>query len=249
MTGHEEWEELAAGWALEALEPDQHQRFAEHLANCRTCPGIVADIEASMAELAFAPTPVAPPAELKQRLLAAVAAEGGADEQRVAVVTRPDRLESLRRRGERRQAQARTGSSLWLRSSAAAAVVLLAVIAAGVWTRGGSSAPQPRWVSLAASSGGGDVAAVELLGKQAWSISTGLPANDASASQYWLWVVPQSGKPVAIGGFDVEPGHVVSEVGTVSEPLSSVKSFAVSKEPGRGVPKAPTTLVAAGSVS
>ena len=37
-TSHEEWDELAVGYALSALEPDELDRFVLHLVDhCRQC--------------------------------------------------------------------------------------------------------------------------------------------------------------------------------------------------------------------
>ncbi|MCW2569109.1 MAG: putative transrane anti-sigma factor [Mycobacterium sp.] len=78
---HAEYEVLAAGWSLHALEPDDEERFAAHLAECETCRRTVAELADTIGELAYAAPAVEPPPELLERLRAAVAAEearGGA---------------------------------------------------------------------------------------------------------------------------------------------------------------------------
>src|SRR5581483_9956676 len=37
MTGHEHWDQQAAGYALDALSPDEAAAFAGHLAGCSQC--------------------------------------------------------------------------------------------------------------------------------------------------------------------------------------------------------------------
>ena len=37
MSSHQDWEEIAAGHALGALEPDDEQRFEAHLRTCAEC--------------------------------------------------------------------------------------------------------------------------------------------------------------------------------------------------------------------
>lgn len=248
MSSHQDWEEIAAGHALGALEPDDEQRFEAHLRTCAECARVIAETEEVMAELAVAPQQESPPPELKARLLAAIH-EDADDEPRMAVVSHPDTLEIIRQR--RRGRAAASGGSFadrWVRYAAAASVVLLAVIAAGVWGRG-SSTPQPRFVSLAsAQAPTTQVATVEVLDGKAWAISSGLPANNTANSQYVLWAVPVAGDPVPLGGFDVTPGHSVSQVGRTPS-LSSLKAFAVSREPGRTLPTKPTQVVAAGSLT
>jgi anti-sigma-K factor RskA len=245
VSSHEEWEEIAAGHALGALEPDDEQRFEAHLRTCAECRQVIADTEEVMAELALAPAQVSPPPELKARLMAAIH-EASDDEPRMAAVSSPDTLEIVRaRRNSTREAFA----AHWVRFAAAASVVLLAVIAAGVWSLGGSKTGDPQFVALQSTQpAAGQVVTVELLDGKAWTISTGLAANDTATSQYVLWALPVSGGPVAMAGFDVTPGHPVSPMGKIRS-LSSVKGFAVSKEPGRTLPTTPTQVVASGTLS
>ncbi|MDX6201306.1 MAG: hypothetical protein QOJ83_806, partial [Frankiales bacterium] len=72
MSSHQDWEEIAAGHALGALEPEDQQRFEVHLRTCPECRQVLLDIEEVMTELAVSPDPVAPPPELKTRLMAAI---------------------------------------------------------------------------------------------------------------------------------------------------------------------------------
>jgi hypothetical protein len=75
MSDHEDYEGLAAGYALHALEPEDEQRLAAHLLTCNSCARLVADtaeLGASFAE--FLP-PEPPPSALRARILAAAAAE------------------------------------------------------------------------------------------------------------------------------------------------------------------------------
>ena len=69
---HRSWDELAVGWSLHALEPEDESRFLDHLAGCDRCAGTVADTAGTMAELA-SDLPQAEPSEaLRERLRAAV---------------------------------------------------------------------------------------------------------------------------------------------------------------------------------
>jgi anti-sigma-K factor RskA len=243
MSSHDEWDEIAAGHALGALEPDDEQRFVAHLATCDLCPAVLAETDAVMAALALGTEQVAPPPELKTRLMAAI--HDASDGPPMAMVSSPDTLEVIR---SRRRLSRETLATQWVRLAAAASVILLAVIAAGVWSLNGSSSPTtPRFVSLQQSDKA-DVATVELLGDQAWMIATAMPANNSSDSVYVLWAVPAKGAPVAVGKFDVEAGHPVVQVGEVRNTLASVSAFAVSKEPGRTVPSKPSDVIATGAV-
>ncbi|SDX62360.1 Anti-sigma-K factor rskA [Modestobacter sp. DSM 44400] len=69
---HEAFDELAVGWALHALEPEDEDAFAAHLARCDRCARTVAETHDVMAALA-ADLPLAEPSEgLRDRLRAAV---------------------------------------------------------------------------------------------------------------------------------------------------------------------------------
>jgi anti-sigma factor RsiW len=58
---HIELEELAAGYVLGALEPDDEQAFQRHLEGCPTCQANVRELEAVVGELAYSAPPVDPP--------------------------------------------------------------------------------------------------------------------------------------------------------------------------------------------
>ena len=58
---HSEFEELAAGYVLGALEPDDEHDFQRHLGGCATCEANVRELEAVVGELAYAVPPVDPP--------------------------------------------------------------------------------------------------------------------------------------------------------------------------------------------
>jgi anti-sigma-K factor RskA len=58
---HTEFEELAAGYVLGALDPDDEQDFQRHLGGCATCEANVRELEAVAGELAYAVPPVDPP--------------------------------------------------------------------------------------------------------------------------------------------------------------------------------------------
>jgi hypothetical protein len=69
---HESFDELAVGWALHALEPEEEVLFAAHLPACPRCRGTVAETAEVMAALAADLPSVAPPERLRGRLRAAV---------------------------------------------------------------------------------------------------------------------------------------------------------------------------------
>jgi anti-sigma factor RsiW len=62
----------AAGWVLDALDPDETERFAGHLASCRACQRTVSELDpAGHILLATSPVP-RPSAQLAATTLARV---------------------------------------------------------------------------------------------------------------------------------------------------------------------------------
>jgi hypothetical protein len=69
---HETFDELAVGWALHALEPEDEALFVRHLPDCARCARTVAETEEVMASLALDLPPAEPPPDLRERVRTAV---------------------------------------------------------------------------------------------------------------------------------------------------------------------------------
>ena len=64
-----------------------------------------------------------------------------------------------------------------------------------------------------------------------------------------LWQVCAGHAPVAVGAFDVgRHGRALLRIGSLTEPYRGTRAFAVSIEPGRTIPAAPSHPVAQGRV-
>jgi anti-sigma-K factor RskA len=72
---HERWQEDAAAYALGALDESEARAFEEHLAQCPRCRDELAALREAVGALPGAAPDVAPPPELKQRVMATVRAE------------------------------------------------------------------------------------------------------------------------------------------------------------------------------
>ena len=111
--------DLTAGYALDALDPDERARYEEHLASCETCRAELQEfwqVAGALGRAAGGPTP---PASLRDRIL-----EQARDE-------RPN-VVPLRRR-----------IAMPVLASAAAVAALVAV-ALGIWSLGLSQRPRRR---------------------------------------------------------------------------------------------------------
>jgi anti-sigma-K factor RskA len=76
MTTHEPFDELAAGYAVGALDGEDVVRFETHLAEgCERCALTLLDSREALARAALAEPPAVPPAGVKAALLARVKAE------------------------------------------------------------------------------------------------------------------------------------------------------------------------------
>jgi anti-sigma-K factor RskA len=78
--------ELAAPYALDALDADERKRFERHLAECESCSAQLADLQEAAGALAFVAEGPEPPPGLRDRILDSARAES-----RGRVVTFPQR--------------------------------------------------------------------------------------------------------------------------------------------------------------
>ena len=69
---HDTFDELAVGWAMHALEPEDEAFFAVHLAGCSRCAATVAETVEVMAAMAADLPPAEPSEDLRRRLREAV---------------------------------------------------------------------------------------------------------------------------------------------------------------------------------
>ncbi len=66
--GHDDFDGMAVGWALHALEPAEEEVFAEHMATCDRCQQLVRDSEEALGDLAYDVPMVDPPPQLLERI-------------------------------------------------------------------------------------------------------------------------------------------------------------------------------------
>lgn len=269
-----EHERTAVGWALHALEPDEEAAFLMHLPGCEVCPRVIAETTGTLEALARAVPDEEPPPRLRAAILAA--AEEGPPRGESSSRERSDRAPSpnTAQHASERTGLAPVvplrGRGRWATRAvaAAAAVVVLAAVGGAVVIRSlqddrdeaaaaatgpaevvrvlqEASAPGARHATLATPSGD-LVGLVVDSGRGPELVTTGLATNTPDET-YVLWGLgaARTATPVGLGAFDV-PG---TEPSAVSVPSSTgFAAYAVSLEPGRTVPAAPTEVVASGQV-
>ncbi|HSL08497.1 MAG TPA: anti-sigma factor [Pseudonocardiaceae bacterium] len=244
--------ELAVGWALHALEPAEESLFAAHMPDCLICTGIVAETEHVCATLGLSVPEVAPSADLEQRVLAVTI------DQRVApVVPLPPPTQPAR------HATKPSWPAAGLLAAVAALVLIAAIGVLGVRVMQLSDEhnqakrqvtemsevihraadPAVVRVPLVAKNGGG--VGMVLAGRDGVAVvATRLPSNRAADQIYVLWGLSDR-PPTALAAFDVAPEapglHAVPSTGEFT-------GYAVSLEPGRRIPAAPTVVLASGQV-
>ena len=118
----EERKDLILFYAADALEPDEVAEIRAHLqTDCPRCVGRLAEASAALAHLSLALDPIAPPAQVKERLMARVRSDARAQ----------DRLPG-RRAGPRR----RPRGGIWGRPLAAAGLAaLISILIVGLPAR------------------------------------------------------------------------------------------------------------------
>jgi anti-sigma-K factor RskA len=239
---HSDYEELAAGFALGALEPDEEQEFQRHLEGCPSCKASVRDFEEVTASLALATPRVEPPASLR------------------AAVRRRTGL-TLRRRAARTISSWR-GTRTMVRVVAAAGVV--AVFALSLWNlalRDQHQIDQARVAALqeavrvvndstanrvtlkgSAADNGAEATVLASSGQdRGVLVFEGLPPPPPGRV-YELWAlgagnVSNAAKAIAFRFTDRSGVHAVR----FSVNIQPTTGFAITEEPGPGGTHSPTT--------
>jgi anti-sigma-K factor RskA len=163
--------DLAAGYALGALTPEERRDFEAHLRGCDDCRAAVADLSDAAAALALAAEGPPAPAGLRDAILEAARRE------------RPN-VVPLRRRW----------STPWVATVAAAAALALGL---GLWATLGTNGPSRPTQRLALQGATGTLS-VNPSGHAFMSLAGIRPAP--AGKTYEIWVI-EGGKPAPAGTF------------------------------------------------
>ena len=239
------WAELAAGYALHALDPADEQIFVAHVEDCAQCRASLDDHELVAAQLA----------SLSDDTEAAVPPWSRI---RQVLEPRPDAVDAQEQPDAKvRQLHARHNRLL----AAAAAFVLVAAVGIAGWqiaSRSGNGSTVPD--AVAQCSTAADCHVVRLLaGKDeagdvlvrsdtATVVPTAMPALDKS-HVYVLWQLPRDGRPTPVTVLSdvrtAQPGAATS----LAIPYDDTAAFAMSVERADEVPSHPSKVVALGNAT
>src|SRR4051812_25977126 len=246
MDGHDAFDELAAGHALNALEPGDEQTFLAHLDGCAQCQRSLAEFSEVAAGLAVSSADEPqeqPPPELWVSIRQQVEAEGG-------------NVASL----DKRRTSSRT--RIWL-SAAAAAVVVAAGVVGWQVARDGSSGPSVQSalkdcrsasscqvVPLTNKAGKTESAYLLITGQDVRVATSSLPAVDGESQSYVLWQMPKDGQPIGVVAFGLPANHDGTVAhGMLTQPYDASTAFAISLEQGKTIPAQPSPPVVIGTAS
>ncbi|MDQ3716048.1 MAG: anti-sigma factor [Actinomycetota bacterium] len=252
-TAHVEWDELAVGWTLRALEPDDEHRFSTHLRGCERCHASVQDSGLVLSALVERMPLESPSPALRSRLLAEInktprdleafplppepASSGG---QLVDFAAAGQR--SMQRRSRSELAARSRWSKIAALAAAAAGVLLIAGL--GIWnvtlqadrdTATSVAADRGEILQNLAAAGevtmtplhdgdGQSVATLVVGSSQAMVMTNGLPVNDNDDEIYVLWGLQEVGEqPQALGTFDVVDAEL--DMRTVGSTVAGLDAF------------------------
>ena len=226
--------DLAAPYALDALDDDERHRFEAHLADCAVCRAEVVELQRGIEALADA-TATPPPSRLKASVMAAIDDE---PQERFAAAPAPTWRERLR---------PLFSSMSWrIGSAAAAAAVVVLAVAIALTLRDGAlgpddviAAPDAVTVTLPATeayTGTVEAGVAYSPGRTAAVVTfDGLAGVDGDRT-YQLWVIDGDG-PTPAGLF--VPGDGGRATVLLDAPVRPGDTIGVTVEPSGGSP-APT---------
>lgn len=261
MLSHDDYKEMLAAHGLGALEATEARELEVHLQNCADCRQEFAEWQATAASLAFDARPAAPSAQLKNRIIDAVRAEGRQSAKTKNVVVP----------FERRAKTARTSFGSLGAIAAGLALVGLIISLLILWQQSRSAqaevarlsaevretseqlareremvalitTPGARMAELAGTKEAPGAHAIVAYDKNghAMLMANGLPAAPAGKA-YQLWFI-KGGKPLPGRVFASDPngnGRMRDQVPT--EALNDAV-FAITLEPASGV-QSPTGAI------
>ena len=245
----------AGAWVLGALPEDEQRRFAAHLQTCEICRREVAELQMVADTLPLAAVQVAPPPELKDRIMSAVRAEAevlkAAGPEADVVARGPTAPEEAAAPAQRER---KPRDQPWWRrpflslrpvpAAFAAAGILALGIAVGALVSGGGPSEHTVQAQVVAPAAPGARAALTVTGDRATLDVRNFP-SPPSGRVYQVWLKrPGRAAPEPTNAlFDVRDGTA-----TVDVPggVKGVDQVLVTAEPngGSAAPTRPPVVIA-----
>jgi len=265
---HTAYDELAVGWALRALEPEDEALFAAHLAGCARCAATVGETEDVMAAMATDLPQQEPSEGLLARIRTAVEETAQVPGPRAEAPVPPPVQQPSRVPGPRAGAASRPGWRRLMPAGLVAAALAL-VVGLGLWNvvlnsdreklqttvaeqnavMNGLLSPGRATIAPLTAPDGKPVATVVARGDEVNLIMQGLRPNDPRSNTYVLWSM-DDGNAESLGTFDVTTSRITMKtVGSGSTGFAQHDVYGISLEPGRKAPSLPTEVVATGQVN
>lgn len=254
MIPHAVFEELAAGHALHALEPEDEQLFLAHLSGCALCERELARHEETAAHLALGLPAADVPDEVFGRLRAAVTAESGEGVFAGSPAPPVDLAAARARRRPRWAAVVAAAAAVVLVGGLAASNAALRQdraqqsVASGRLEDVVRSLSQEPGRTVPLRDGASHVRAVAVVhADRVDLVLEGLQPNDAT-STYVLWEQAPTGGVRPLKAFDVGDGPIQVVRGI---PVGTAAAgFAITHEHGRTAPAQPQVApLASGAVA
>lgn len=236
MSDHEELESNLGAWVLGALEREEADEVQAHVEGCASCRETVARLQRAVGAMPLAVEEVAPPARLRERVLAAAAASSG------STVAPPSRV----RKKVTTPARGNPFAPLFNRLpvyAAAAAVIVALVAGVAVGDLAGRQATPPSQVARFTLGGhqslAGATATVIDLKTDGLALVdfSGLPAL-GQGRVYEVWLITSGGRADPAGVF--VPDSNGSKVVLVNRALQGYAQMAITDEAGPDGTQAPT---------
>lgn len=250
-------EELAVGWAMHSLEPDEEALVRDHLPNCPSCQRTVRATQEVLAGIGGAVRQEQPPPRLRARLMEQIEhtpQDVSAHRPRHAAPTPLRRPQHRRRTGRVLLAAAAAvavlaaGGYLGVRVNQLSGEVAAASQRANDLNKALGLAADPTTNRALLRTPSGDPVAVVLSSSTSGSI---IPLNLKSNDSAHVYVVWGTGTklPVPLAMFDVRAGSTDPQPLAWGSDAHQHQSFAVSLEPGRTLPATPSDVLAGGQVA
>jgi anti-sigma factor RsiW len=215
----------AGAWVLGAMPEDEERRFAAHMETCAICRREVAELQMVADTLPLAAVQVAPPPELKDRIMSAVRAEAdvlaAAGPEADTVAREPAPAVEGAPAAEKRERKA-PGKPWWRRPlpalrplpvALAAAALLALGIAFGALVSGGGPSAQTVQAQVVAPGAPGARAALTVTGDQATLDVQNFPAPPRGrVYQVWLKRPGVAAPEPTNALFDVRDGTATVDV-------------------------------------